>query len=117
MANKTKATPQKDEAHEKHPETSDARQPLLDVIETEEAEADDEGAREETDSEETESGDLVEVTPKRPAKSEAKQPIEHSDDPVRVYLREIGSIELLSRQGEVAIETGAERRRGPRVRL
>ncbi len=63
MANKTKATPQKDEAHEKHPETSDARQPLLDVIETEEAEADDEGAREETDSEETESGDLVEVTP------------------------------------------------------
>jgi hypothetical protein len=53
--------------------------------------------------EETESSELVEVTPKTPAKSEAKEPIERTDDPVRMYLREMGSIGLLSRQGEVAI--------------
>ena len=123
MANKTKATPQKEEAREKGPETPDAALPLLDlsdaavtkmikqatkrgyvtyeqlnavmpseevtseqiedilamlnemginVVETEEAEADDEEAREEPESEETEFGELVEVTPKTPAKSEAK---------------------------------------------
>ena len=75
----------------------------INVVETEEAEADEEEAREEPESEETESGELVEVTPKTPAKSEAKEPIERTDDPVRMYLREMGSIGLLSRQGEVAI--------------
>ena len=38
------------------------------------------------------SSELVEVTPKTPAKSEAKEPIERTDDPVRMYLRELGSI-------------------------
>ena len=163
MANKTKATPQKEEAREKGPETPDAPLPLLDlsdaavtkmikqatkrgyvtheqlnavipseevtseqienilaalnemginVVETGEAEADEEEAGEKPESEETESGELVEVTPKTPAKSEAKEPIERTDDPVRMYLREMGSIGLLSRQGEVAtakrIEAGRE---------
>ena len=72
------------------------------VVETEEAGADEE-ARERSESEETESGELVEVTPKALAKSEGKEPIERTDDPVRMYLREMGSIGLLSRQGEVAI--------------
>ena len=154
MANKTKATPQKEEAREKGPETPDAPLPLLDlsdaavtkmikqakkrgyvtyeqlnavmsseevtseqiedilamlnemginVVETEEAEADEEQAREEPESEETESGELVEVTPKTPAKSEAKEPVERTDDPVRMYLREMGTVELLSREGEIAI--------------
>jgi RNA polymerase primary sigma factor len=154
MANKTKATPQKEETREKGPETPDTPLPLLDlsgaavtkmikqakqrgyvtyeqlnvvlpseevtseqieailatlnemginVVETEEAEADDEEARDKPESEETESGELVEVAPKTPAKSEAKEPIERTDDPVRMYLREMGSIGLLSRQGEVAI--------------
>jgi RNA polymerase primary sigma factor len=153
MANKTKATPQKEEALQNGREIPDALLPLLDlsdaavtklideatkrgyvtyeqlnavmpleevtseqiedilatlnemginVVETEEAEAD-EGARERSESEETESSELVEVTPKTPAKSEAKEPIERTDDPVRMYLREMGSIGLLSRQGEVAI--------------
>jgi len=77
----------------------------INVVEIEEAEADEkeEETREKRESEETESSELVEVTPKTPAKSEAKEPIERSDDPVRMYLREMGSIELLSRQGEVAI--------------
>ena len=74
------------------------------VVETEEAEADEEEeTRAKRESEETESSELVEVTRKTPAKSEAKQPIERTDDPVRMYLREMGSIGLLSRQGEIAI--------------
>ena len=73
----------------------------INMVETEEAEADDEEAREKTESEETESGELVEVTPKTPAKSEPKEPVHPTNDPVRVNLREMGSIGLLSRQGEV----------------
>src|SRR5271154_4942444 len=76
----------------------------INVVETEEAEADEEeGAREEPEEEEAEGGDLVEVTPKTPAKSEAKEPAERTDDPVRMDLREMGSAELLSREGEIAI--------------
>jgi RNA polymerase primary sigma factor len=76
----------------------------INVVETEEAEAeDDEEGREEPEEEEPEAGELVEVTPKPPAKSEAKEPAERTDDPVRMYLREMGSVELLSREGEIAI--------------
>src|SRR5262252_5014847 len=60
--------------------------------------------REEADEEaESESGELVEVRQKVPAKAEAKEPTERTDDPVRMYLREMGSVELLSREGEIAI--------------
>jgi RNA polymerase primary sigma factor len=76
----------------------------INVVETEEAEAEeDEEGREEPEEEEHEAGELVEVTPKPPAKSEAKEPAERTDDPVRMYLREMGSVELLSREGEIAI--------------
>ena len=38
------------------------------------------------------------------AKVETKsEPAERTDDPVRMYLREMGSVELLSREGEIAI--------------
>jgi RNA polymerase primary sigma factor len=33
----------------------------------------------------------------------ASEPLERTDDPVRMYLREMGSVELLSREGEIAI--------------
>ena len=36
-------------------------------------------------------------------KADAKAPIDRTDDPVRMYLREMGSVELLSREGEIAI--------------
>ncbi len=75
----------------------------INVVETEEAEAEGEDAHEEAEEEEAESGEIVEVTPKAPAKSEAKEPAERTDDPVRMYLREMGSVELLSREGEIAI--------------
>src|SRR5438552_11498907 len=84
----------------------------VNVVETEEA-SDDEPEREEPEEEpESEGGELVEVAQKVPAKSEAKEPAERTDDPVRMYLREMGSVELLSREGEIAIakriETGRE---------
>ena len=76
----------------------------VNVVETEEPGEDGEEAREDADEEaESESGELVEVQQKVPAKSEAKEPTERTDDPVRMYLREMGSVELLSREGEIAI--------------
>ena len=33
----------------------------------------------------------------------AAEPVDRTDDPVRMYLREMGSVELLSREGEIAI--------------
>jgi len=33
----------------------------------------------------------------------SKEPTDRTDDPVRMYLREMGSVELLSREGEIAI--------------
>ena len=75
----------------------------VNVVETEEA-TEEEGEREEAEEEpEAESGELVEVQQKVPAKSETKEPTERTDDPVRMYLREMGSVELLSREGEIAI--------------
>src|SRR6266446_2127209 len=76
----------------------------INVVETEEPSEDGEEAREDADEEaESESGELVEVQQKVPVKSEAKEPTERTDDPVRIYLREMGSVELLSREGEIAI--------------
>src|SRR5215468_10914437 len=83
----------------------------VNVVETEETSKEGEKPREEgekpreeADEEaESESGELVEVQQKVPAKSEAKEPTERTDDQVRMYLREMGSVELLSREGEIAI--------------
>jgi len=76
----------------------------VNVVEHEEAADDDEKDREEADEEpEAEGGELVEVRQKVPAKSEAKEQTDRTDDPVRMYLREMGSVELLSRAGEIAI--------------
>src|SRR5215813_4946108 len=76
----------------------------VNVVETEETSGEGEETRGEDDEEgESEGGDLVEVQQKVPAKTEAKEPTERTDDPVRMYLREMSSLELLSREGEIAI--------------
>src|SRR5262245_4471568 len=77
----------------------------VNVVETEETDSEEEAtAREEPEEEaEAEGNELVEVQRAVPAKSEAKEPAERTDDPVRMYLREMGSVELLSREGEIAI--------------
>src|SRR6266852_900190 len=51
--------------------------------------------------EDTDSDLLIEASRGTPVKV-LKAP-ERTDDPVRLYLREIGSVDLLSREGEVAI--------------
>jgi RNA polymerase primary sigma factor len=74
----------------------------INVVETEETEQDEE-PKEEAEEEAEAEGELVEVSRAVPAKTEAKEPAERTDDPVRMYLREMGSVELLSREGEIAI--------------
>ncbi|WP_374587880.1 RNA polymerase sigma factor RpoD [Novosphingobium sp.] len=39
----------------------------------------------------------------RPAVEKKKETVDRTDDPVRMYLREMGAVELLSREGEIAI--------------
>ena len=76
----------------------------INVVETEEAEPEEapEEAREEPEEEERD-GELVEVQQTTPAETKKSEPGERTDDPVRMYLREMGSVELLSREGEIAI--------------
>jgi RNA polymerase primary sigma factor len=65
----------------------------INVIENEEA------ADETDDVEDVVGGDDDEVAGPRSREAE----VDRTDDPVRMYLREMGSVELLSRQGEIAI--------------
>jgi RNA polymerase primary sigma factor len=74
----------------------------INVVESEEAGEDEEG-RGEDDDDEDEGGDLVETSTKSVAETKKSEPGERTDDPVRMYLREMGSVELLSREGEIAI--------------
>ena len=74
----------------------------INVVETEEGEEAAEPAAADEPAEEEEGRSLQ--TASVPAKTETKaEPTERTDDPVRMYLRELGSVELLSREGEIAI--------------
>jgi RNA polymerase primary sigma factor len=79
----------------------------INVVETEDADAEEgetEKATDETDDDDDDSGrEVVETKQKSLAITEKKEPSERTDDPVRMYLREMGSVELLSREGEIAI--------------
>ncbi len=68
----------------------------------------DDEAGEETEAEtpdsDEEANELAEQTGTAVAAAPAKkEPTDRTDDPVRMYLREMGSVELLSREGEIAI--------------
>ncbi len=69
----------------------------INVIEAEEVEEAEES------EDEPEGGDLTEAPSTAVATKAAKEPTDRTDDPVRMYLREMGSVELLSREGEIAI--------------
>src|SRR3954471_22684431 len=72
----------------------------INVSEAEDADSEEESkedAEDETDNE------LVEVTQKAVTEVKKSEPGERTDDPVRMYLREMGTVELLSREGEIAI--------------
>ena len=56
------------------------------------------------ESEEETEDAVAQATGNVPTKvKRAASPVERTDDPVRMYLREMGSVELLSREGEIAI--------------
>ncbi|MBN9309082.1 RNA polymerase sigma factor RpoD, partial [Devosia sp.] len=58
----------------------------------------------EPDTAEEESSEIAERTGTAVAsKSNTREGSDRTDDPVRMYLREMGSVELLSREGEIAI--------------
>jgi RNA polymerase primary sigma factor len=73
----------------------------INVIEAEEADETEEEAS--NDEEEAEGGELVEPTASKAVATRTSEPADRTDDPVRMYLREMGSVELLSREGEIAI--------------
>ena len=79
---------------------------VVEAEETEEGQPAEAAAADAGDDDEAEGGEVVEAPPTRAValRSEtAKEPTDRTDDPVRMYLREMGSVELLSREGEIAI--------------
>lgn len=81
----------------------------INVVDNEDPEAarEDRASRKEGagDEDEPEGGELTEATRSAlPVETKRNlEPTERTDDPVRMYLREMGSVELLSREGEIAI--------------
>src|SRR5690349_11804542 len=85
----------------------------INTVEQEEAESEEEEKEaEEAEEEQETEGEPAEVARKVPAESKKLEPGERVDDPVRMYLREMGTVGLLSREGEIAvakrIEAGRE---------
>jgi RNA polymerase primary sigma factor len=75
----------------------------INVVEDEEVGEEAEPADPAADAEE-DANELAEQTGTAVAATPAKkEPTDRTDDPVRMYLREMGSVELLSREGEIAI--------------
>jgi len=68
---------------------------------------------EESDDKDTNTETGTEVEAQSPSGNIADDDVGRTDDPVRMYLREMGSVELLSREGEIAIakriEAGREK--------
>jgi RNA polymerase primary sigma factor len=76
----------------------------INVVDSEDAEeAEKEAAVEPPEEEEPEPGEVVETSRSTAVATRGSEPVERTDDPVRMYLREMGSVELLSREGEIAI--------------
>src|SRR5579872_3653264 len=67
-------------------------------------EADDDAEEDkQEDTDDDTDNELVKVTAKAVTEVKKSEPGERTDDPVRMYLREMGTVELLSREGEIAI--------------
>ena len=76
----------------------------INVVDSEDTEEAEKEAADSAEEEESESGgELVETTRSTAVATRSSEPSERTDDPVRMYLREMGSVELLSREGEIAI--------------
>ncbi len=66
-------------------------------------ENEDSGDEEEKEPEAEDEVDPLDDGGPRPAAATKKEAVDRTDDPVRMYLREMGAVELLSREGEIAI--------------
>ncbi len=71
----------------------------INVVEDDEAADDSDNDNQTTEG----SKEVAEQTGSAVAAVAKKEPTDRTDDPVRMYLREMGSVELLSREGEIAI--------------
>ena len=60
-------------------------------------------SEDEQDDSQTKQENATEETKELVVASSATDALDRTDDPVRMYLREMGSVELLSREGEIAI--------------
>src|SRR5690606_4267871 len=78
----------------------------VNVVEAEEAEGAEDGAP----------GEVAVREETAVAETPAKAAYDRTDDPVRMYLREMGSVELLSREGEIAIAKRIEAGRDTMIR-
>lgn len=75
----------------------------INVVEDDDQSEEPEAADSNADAEE-DANELAEQTGTAVAATTTKkEPTDRTDDPVRMYLREMGSVELLSREGEIAI--------------
>jgi RNA polymerase primary sigma factor len=75
----------------------------INVVEDEEQSDEAEGGQDTQADAEEDANELAEQTGTAVAAVAKKEPTDRTDDPVRMYLREMGSVELLSREGEIAI--------------
>src|SRR5215467_4936710 len=75
----------------------------INVVEQEDAEPEEQAEESREEEEEEADGELVEVVRSTPAKAEKAEPAERTDDPVRMYLPEMGSVDFFSREGQTAI--------------
>ncbi len=75
----------------------------VNIVETDEDAQEDDGDSDDGPEEISASGDDGSNEPKNVPEKKKTTTTERTDDPVRMYLREMGAVELLSREGEIAI--------------
>ena len=76
----------------------------INVVEDDEVESDNDNDNSSDDDEDSGSTELATTTGSAvTTTARKKEPTDRTDDPVRMYLREMGTVELLSREGEIAI--------------
>src|SRR3954452_1656922 len=73
----------------------------VNIVESAEKDDDDEDEKDEPQVEDE--VDPLDDGGPRPAAAVKKEAVARTDDPVRMYLREMGAVELLGREGEIAI--------------
>jgi RNA polymerase primary sigma factor len=75
----------------------------VNIVENEEAGEDGDEQRDDENDSTDSADDEDDDGASRPVAEKKKETVDRTDDPVRMYLREMGAVELLSREGEIAI--------------